>query len=538
MKGGGLCEDKKFEFEDFEQQDKKRDFIPYTWGSDSMIGNFTFATSDCGFFIDLTNKPDGTNTNDYFVSVEKKEEGEGDKKTSKVVIKDIVKQTGTASPNVFEINVTNIDKTLTPIAALDHFLHKNRKTYHVLEYEPETKTLKSLRRSPKTIEEVKQDESAVQQIEEASTEKVFTIKQHLKEEDIGGVTVLKLVGVSNVDEEIDEKGGKVPPETLNKENISKVLCNKISEKLSKDKTIGNIFNLSNSQAEAARVDAQLDASRNQLALERMEKAQEALYREILKLDDVDDTGNPIGHKARLDIENKKVEVKALATSIDNYIFLKDFLGSEDASKNFVGDKMKEQDFKTNDPIKQKIVNAILEKHGTNGYLNTNQMYNFYIACTNRLSGLNKELNTISEIKVTDDQNHKIVFNENEKVRTLSSLGRSVHKPDEEYFSFMKRISKFLFSIDNIPVGDKNLRSKTIGQQVTSARNFVRRGFQSRKTQKASPQQAAAPVDPNAATAPAPVSGTTTTGGKRKTRKNKVTKTRRKVQRKRRQSKKH
>ena len=33
--------------------------------------------------------------------------------------------------------------------------------------------------------EVKQDESAVQKIEEVSTEKVFTIKQHLKKEDIG-----------------------------------------------------------------------------------------------------------------------------------------------------------------------------------------------------------------------------------------------------------------------------------------------------------------------------------------------------------------
>ena len=115
--------------------------------------------------------------------------------------------------------------------------------------------------------------------------KIYTIKTEVATDIEGGVGVLKLIDGPTINEELkneeETKGKLLNGEILNKDQLSKVLCNKISNELSKESEIKEQFELSSSLLQAAKNDFKTKTEREQASSENLNKAKSDLLEAIV-----------------------------------------------------------------------------------------------------------------------------------------------------------------------------------------------------------------------------------------------------------------
>ena len=535
MKGGSVCSNSTIVADNDRTQ-----FQAYTYSATSIMG------MDCGFFIQINRLPDiernpgegnivqmllqsHLTRNDVFVNIT------GSGATAKATnfnlqdmsiggsaaeeVKDYRDREGKKLDEVLQDKIRDGTFEGGPIEVCDEVLGKNN--YQIIIFDSDARE-GYVKRPQKYDKDNKEDNSTSESIQQKQTEaqsptdesesttwitssdEEFIIQQKIKTDNINGVEVLKLVSVSDINGKLPEEEGN---EILNKDNISKVLCNKIAEKLNNNKDTKKTFQMSDSEVIALQNDFKTKKEREQASYENLNTVKRKLLEAIEKLNNLKIKG----------IEN----LGDVITSINNYISLKDPIKKHDIPQTF-----------SSHPLQS----AILSKYESPDGLDIQKLYNFCKAITNNINGILGNLTNVSEI-TAEDGDIEIHMKDNKTII--------------EKEKFMVSISKYLFSKKKIPllkedVGYKSTMEST-KQMARSAMSGLRRGFSmssmfnnglNKAKKMAQSTGFSRKKTPDASAAQSNLNNPITTGGKRKTRKIKARKTRRKVQKKRRQSKKH
>jgi hypothetical protein len=323
---------------------------------------------------------------------------------------------------------------------------------------------------------------------------------------------------------------------INKDNFSKILCDKLKTTLKEYPAVGKQFNISESLVIAENMETDVNREREEASEANLEKAMNELKDLIIQLDTLD-TKFKISENFR-----------DFAGSIDHYKSLKDI-----GKYNTLG------------KMEPGMAMAINKKYGTSteaGGMDREQRYNFYLAVSNNLKKLVNVLKHIAK-PITKSLGGELEIEMNSIIKDDRRNEKYNRTYPLDYRQFHNKIIPYEFTASKIPVfkesssytgvyNDIGQKSKKFSSSVRKSYNNMNIGNATRKlyqgtgnamssglkrlegavknsrffkSKKTEPDQMDARM--------APLSG-----GKRKTRKIKARKTRRKVQKKRRQSKKH
>tara|TARA_B100001173_G_C16011229_1_gene557785 strand:- start:20 stop:1678 length:1659 start_codon:yes stop_codon:yes gene_type:complete len=552
MKGGSVCSNSTIEADNGQTK-----FQAYTYSAASVAG------MDCGFFIQVNKLPDskpvtspsdGKPRNDIFVNIS----GSGkEAKATEFNVQDMFIG-GSAASEVSSYRDaidSKIDAVLqrnkdqgNPIEVIDKVL-KGKENYQIIIFDSDGNEAHYLERGhtydennkkePKKAEEpAGVPEPVVETPESAPVgHKFYNLTALVGTDKEGSIDVLKLKN-DQVGIEITGMSPQFADDDpiINKDNFSKILCDKLKTKLlNEESPVKNQFNLSAKELKQEQEDVTTIASRESSGADLIRKTTGQVTSNIESLNE------KYSQKKLSNLKNQDLD-----DTINNYNVL---LNDIEQYK-----ELKQEGYNTiNEPLtglEQSLKTGIFSKICGQGCtsLDKNQLYNFLLTIKNNLLQLNKIFNKIVEAV---DTQHILVQKTSNYISNLTGYNKSQSIDSKEVqlasTSIPRELVQYYFTARYFKINTKSLESSKTHKEkreiskrkwdgrsaaFNSAKKTLKRmtGYQGQNK----PQGDEQVVDPDQMDARmAPLSG-----GKRKTRKIKARKTRRNVQKKRRQSKKH
>ena len=548
MKGGSVCSNSTIEADN-----GKTKFQAYTYSAASVAG------MDCGFFIQVNKLPgskpvtspsDGKPRNDIFVNIS----GSGkEAKATDFNVQDMFIGGSAASEvsSYRDASDNKIDSVLQgkiaiggPIEVIDKVL-EGKENYQIIIFDSDGNKEylerghpynENNKKEPKNEEEPASAPEPVDETPEAPESapverKYYHLTALVGTDKVGSVDVLKL----KKDEVNLAPAGESPQFTpedpvINKDNFSKIVCEQMKSTLKGSPAVEKQFNISESLVKAENMETDVNREREEASEANLEKAM----------------GELKGLIGELETKDKYLGIS------ENF---RDFAGSIDHYKSLKGIGK----YNVLGSMEPGMANAINKKYGVPDEelqygMDDEKRYNFYLAVSNNLKKLVNLLNHVAK-PITKSEGGELEIEMNRIIEgdTMNSKYNRPYKMD--YFTFHKKIIPYEFTASKIPVFKQSSnytgvrdylgqKSRKFSSSVRKRYNNMNIGNSTRKLYKGTTNALSSGLKSfEGAVKNSPLFRSKKTepdqmGGKRKTRKIKARKTRRNVQRKRRQSKKH
>lgn len=485
---------------------------------------FGFVGNSCGLYIQKATPATTEAKKQLWFDIPPPEEGK-EPIVTKIVIEDrsslsedslklfddyISKYTNDKTPNEI-LEILNISKDFK-------VLNKKGTEYRKIEEAAPAQA------APAPVVEAPKESSTQPDIPKTEHKHIDVVAQLVTDKE-GSVDILRLKKLEvNDDKSADMMGEQEEElknmEIINKDNFGQKFCNQIVEEI-KNSNVKDEFNKSAADVKMAQEDIETIKNREKGGKDLIWKTSNQVLSNI-----------EIFIKQYDSKQLKTLQNNLLNETKNNYEQLRDNINIY-KDNNFDYNNIQESLSSLPNDLKTGIIQKICGDGCVS--LDKNQFYNFLISVKNNLLGL---IEIINKINKALDQQHILVQKNTSVLRNLVSSNKSIETKEVAIAetSIPKELNRYYFTARYFKVNTKSLETSMTHKERKESRDklkssIINRGksvgksfmslFPTRKSQP----------DPNAA---AP----TTTGGKRKTRKNKARKTRRKVQRKRRQSKKH